>query len=65
MSKNNANSISDTELVKFYKRIITKGRVEPNGAAFNRMIQIKKRILTRKYKKFLKSLRKGSNGIAI
>ena len=41
MSINNANSISDTELVKFYKRMITKGRIKPDGSAFNRMIQIK------------------------
>jgi|TARA_Y100000310_G_scaffold73225_1_gene69407 hypothetical protein len=65
MSINNTNSISDTELVKFYKRMIAKGKIKPDGSGFNRMIQIKKRILTRKYKKFLKSFGKGSNGIAI
>jgi hypothetical protein len=59
------NTMSDAELVRFYKRMITKERIKSDGSGFNRMIQIKKRILTRKYKKFLKSFGKGSNGIAI
>jgi|LULS01.1.fsa_nt_gb hypothetical protein len=65
MGTNKANSITDTELVKFYKRMLKKEKIKPDGSGFNRMMQIKKRILNKKYKKFLESFKKSSNGIAI
>tara|TARA_R100000306_G_C4353117_1_gene131212 strand:+ start:76 stop:264 length:189 start_codon:yes stop_codon:yes gene_type:complete len=59
----NQNDISDKALIAFYSNLIECKKVKPNGSAFKRMQFLQKRIIDRRYKKFITGF-KSSNGVA-
>jgi len=59
----NQEDMSDTALITFYQSMIDDGKVQPNGTAFKRMEFLQKRVIDKKYKKFLTGF-KSSNGVA-
>lgn len=60
----NQNHISDNVLIDFYQSMIDNGKVRPDGAAFKRMMFLKKRFINKRYQAYKKFVTgsKSSNG---